>query len=296
MNFVITVIILTAIFYGIYLLIKKEMDKVTTLKDTSLDTPLYEFKESHAVSTHVTKKGTFINNPVKSYEEMCIKNPLKYKDHPDLPKIISEYKKIIKGITPDYNGSFIPSQYILGKDNPDYYTYLKNQIKYNPSLEIEKKRILKTMKIEKVKQKLFLTLVTKGVPPLIANTALQSHTKLNNYTEKDWNTFCSVIQEYLQMTDRLTIMDFVEMFSSKEIVLNKEKFEEFLVLKSKKIPLDLIFYIIKDEISIEQAKHAIILVQDYGYSIKEAIKEILNQQKREIEEENLRKKYSLQRR
>lgn len=288
---IIIFIILLAITYGLYKIIKSNIDNHTTLQETSLSTPLEEFKESHAASSLIKKNGSSIKNVTKAYEEMCVLNPLKYKDHPELPKIISEYKKILKGIIPDYDGKFIPSEYLLKEFNQDYYTYLKNQSKHNPSLIPEKKRVQKMLKIKEIKKNMFIALIDKNIPPLIADAALNSEIKINSFSATDWENFAKAINDYTQLTDRFTLIDFVELFDSKDILFNKEKFEIFLSLKKNNIPLDLILLIMEDTISIENAKKALLLMQKYNYSLKDAIKKVKQENNKKIEEEKLRKKY-----
>lgn len=285
------VIILSIICYLIYLKCKKFISKQATLKEPDISTPLPEFKESHKASEIITKKGIPIIKITKLYEEKCIKNPLKYKNDPTIPEIISTYNKIINGEIPDPEGTNIPSEFILNDFNQDYYTYVVNQIKYNSALLKEKIRLEKMFELKDIKLKLFATLINQGVPPLIAKIATDSEKKLNSFSAEDWITFCNKIKLYCQSDNRITVDTFVEIFDEKNILFDEEKFELFGILTKNKIPINIIKDIILEKISIDQAQRASKLIEKFGLSYQQAIKEILRIDSSNKEADKLRTKY-----
>lgn len=290
MQFII-VVILSIICYIIYSKCKNFVAKQAELKQPDLSTPLFEFKESHKASKIITEKGLVINKITKLYEEKCIKNPLKYKNDPTVPEIISTYKKIINGEIPDPEGTNVPSEFILNDFNQDYYTYIVNQIKYNPSLIKEKERLEKLFELRDIKLKLLVKLISIGLPPIIAKICVDSEKKLNSFSSEDWITLCNKVKLYSQSAHRLIVDTFIKTFDQKNVLFDEDKFELFVTLNNNKIPLNIIKDILLEKISIEQAQRASELVEKFGFSYQQAIEEILRIDSSNKEADKLRNKY-----
>lgn len=293
-------IIIVLIIYFIYVAIHKKVVKAMALKPTDLDTDLREFRESHAVSEVIN--GGQLNlteSVVQKYERMCVVEPFKHRGDPSIPGLIEDYKDIISGKILDQDGSNVPSEFILGRKNPDYQEYLTNQaralkrnskVETSNALRAEKKRVLHRDAEDRARIMFFAQLVEQGVPLLLVSAALTDE-KLNTYTEEDWRTFCRVVKGYLEMSDRAVVTDFVSTFDEKDVVLDVSKFESFAIFHQFQIPKDIMVELVRDRISPDQAIRIVRLHDIHEYDWREAMQEILEEDIKKSSEEDLRKQY-----
>jgi hypothetical protein len=291
--------IATIIVYLIFRAINNLVAKRTALKDTNIDTDLREFRESKAVVNIISKShlGSH-DSPVRMYERMCILDPVQYNKDPRIPGIIASYQDIISGRIIDTDGSHVPSEELLNEHNPDYDAYIANQYRAHKNnkgvsveaFQTEHKRIARVAKEENLKTEFLATLIEKGIPGIIAASAL-TEGKLNSYTAEDWNKLCKVFFSYLQGYDQDIVTSFVELFDEKEIIFNQRKFEIFEVFSRHQVPQEVSVEIVRDNITVSQALRMLSLVNSSGYEWDEALSEVITEDIDNEKANELRKKY-----
>lgn len=292
-------IIAVLVIYFFHSAIQKHVRKMTRLKEVSLDTDLKEFRESHAVSQVISGgKLDLRESIVQKYERMCIVDPVKFKNDPSIPGIIAQYNDIISGKVIDVKGENVPSEFLIGKKNPDYQKYLTCQAKalkmVKPreaiALKVENNRVHRRDAEDTTRTMFIAHLVEQGLPLVLVVGAV-TDAKLNTYSEDDWRAFCRIVKDYLQMADREVVMSFVETFDDKKIILDANKFESFMVFYEFDIPQEILVELIRDRITPEQAIRMVSLHQDHQYDWDEAMQEVLEDDLKRASEVDLRKQY-----
>ena len=297
---IVYLILISVIILIIFCGIKNMVVRSSQLKETDINTDLTTFRESHAV-TRVINNGhlNIQESIVQRYERMCILEPSTYKNDPSIPELIRQYQNIISGKTLDPEGRNIPSEELLGRNNPDYKTYLKNQaaaMKNNSLkdssdfLRKERKRVNRIEKEEEARTMFHAYLLEQGVPIRVVSYGLTDG-KLNTYDEKDWRTFVKRIKEYLEISSITVVCNFVEIFDDKDIVLNSDKFESFSVFYEYNVPVEILTEIIKDRISSEQAVRIISVREELNIDWDEAMTQVLSEDIKEHEDDMLHRKY-----
>jgi len=287
------IIIASVIVYLIYLSIRKKVAKTFALKDTDITTDLTEFRESHATAMVIGKSPlNIVEGVVRKYERMCILDPVTYRNDPSIPQLITDYQDIISGKVIDRNGNNVPSEELLGHKNQDYLRYVTNQARALKSkiLLVEKTRVLRAGKEVQIKQDFLVQLIHKGIPLYLAAAAV-SDEKLNSFSSEDWDKFCSVIKGYLETEDRDTVQEFVTLFSDKKILFDSKSFETFSTFYRHEVPNAITSEIVTGKITVEQAVRMVELAQEYDFEWTEAKEEILSNDLKISEAEDLRKKY-----
>lgn len=297
---IVYLIIISVIILVIYNAVRNMVAKSNQLKETDINTDLSKFRESHAVTSVINDGRLNIQESiVQRYERMCILDPSAYKDDPSIPGLIQCYQDIISGRTLDIEGRNIPSEELLGRDNPDYRTYLKNQAAAmkkqsmkdsSDSLRKEGKRVVRIEKEEEARILFYAYLLEQGVPLRVVNYGLTDG-KLNTYDEKDWKAFVKRIKEYLEVSSLTIVCNFVEAFDDKDIVLNPDKFESFLVFYEYSVPVEILTEIIRDRIIPEQAVRIVSVREELDIDWDEAMTMVLSEDVKEHEDEMLRKRY-----
>lgn len=297
---VVYLIVISVIILIIFCGIRNMVAKSNQLKETDINTDLTEFRESHAVATVISNGHLNIQESiVQRYERMCILEPFAYKDDLSIPELIRQYQDIISGRTLDPEGRNIPSEKLLGRNNPDYRKYLRNQaaaMKKNSlkessdSLRKEGRRINRIEKEDEARAMFHAYLLEQGVPLRVVSYGLTDG-KLNTYDENDWRNFVKRIKEYLEISSLTIVCNFVETFDDKDIVLNPDKFESFSVFYEYSVPVEILTEIIKDRISPEQAVRIVSVREELDIDWDEAMTQVLSEDVKEHEDEMLRKKY-----
>lgn len=297
---IVYVIIISVIIYLFYQAIHSRVSKAFELKDTDIDTDLSEFRESHAVATVIKSGALNLKESItQRYERMCILDPVPYKDDPSIPQLIQDYQDIIQGRVLDTEGVNIPSEELLGQKNPDYRRYVSNQARAmkksslddaSKVLNKERSRVDRLQKEKSARNQFYAYLVDSGVPLILAMAAVND-TKLNTYTAEDWKAFSRAVKNYIEISNRWVVQDFVSLFDDKDIILDLDKFENFTVFYDHMLPKPILIEIVKERITSKQATQIIDLVQSCGYDWEEAMKEVISEDLKKSEESDLRKKY-----
>lgn len=297
---IVCLIIISVIILILFCGIRNMVAKSSQLKDTDINTDLTAFRESHAVATVINDGHLNIQESiVQRYERMCILEPSAYKDDPSIPDLIQRYRDIISGKTLDPEGRNIPSEELLGRNNPDYKKYLRNQaaaMKNNSlkdssdSLRKEGRRVNRIEREEEARSMFHAYLLEQGVPLRVVSYGLTDG-KLNTYDENDWRKFVKRIKEYLEVSSLTVVCNFVETFDDKNIVLNSDKFESFSVFYEYNVPVEILTEIIRDRISPEQAVRIVSVREELNVDWDEAMTQVLSEDVKEHEDDILRKKY-----
>jgi hypothetical protein len=281
-------------------MINKKVSKTFEPKDTGINTDLKLFRESHAVANVIIHGALDLRESiVQKYERMCVLDPVSNKNDPSIQKVIADYQDIILGRVLDPEGLNIPSEELLGRNNPDYVKYLSNQARaqkkalfIDPSNALQKERarhIAETKGNEGI-NKLFAYLVEQSIPPMIVDAAL-TEAKANTYTAEDWKIFCKVVLGYLSTTPHNIVMNFVKLFDEKEVIFDTKKFEKFIIYSEYQIPGLILVELIRGRITDDQASRITDLVQQYSYTWEDALSEIIKDDLTIVEENDLRKQY-----
>lgn len=297
---IVYLILLSVIILIIFCGIKNMVVRSSQLKETDINTDLTTFRESHAVTKVINNGHLNIQESiVQRYERMCILEPSTYKNDPSIPELIRQYQDIISGKTLDPEGRNIPSEELLGRNNPDYKTYLKNQattMKNNSLkdssdfLRKERKRVNRIEKEEEARTMFHAYLLGQGIPIRVVSYGLTDG-KLNTYDENDWKNFVKRIKEYLEISSITVVCNFVEIFDDKDIVLNPDKFESFSVFYEYNVPVEILTEIIKDRISSEQAVRIVSIREKLNIDWDEAMTQVLSEDVKKHEDDMLRRKY-----
>lgn len=295
------VVILVLVVAGLSYVIAHFMRKSLALKEGDMNTDLEEFRESHAVSRRISiSRLPNTSNVSELYERMCVKDPLKYRDHPSLPMVINEYKAVVSGKKLDPSGSHIPSEYINGSLNPDYARYISNQILVHEHLNVsgnlrylksERDRIERRGDEAAVKLGFIEYLRGAGLPDVFLGTSVVSVGKLNTYSEGDWKLFSKTVKVYLRTYAEEEVHSFVSMFDDISIITDADKMQVFSIYSKNGVPEGVVRPVIVGEISDDQAYRITELVQKHGRSWEGAMKFILEQDLRNAEADDLRALY-----
>lgn len=297
---IVYLIIVSVIIMVIYNVVRGKVSKSVQLKETDINTDLSAFRESHAVSNVINDGRLNVQESiVQRYERMCVLHPSAYQNDPSIPELIQRYQDVISGKTLDPEGRNIPSEELLGRNNPDYRKYLKNQaaalkkisiVDSASALRKEKQRVDTVNKEDEARSMFYAYLLEQGVPLRVVSYGLTDG-KLNTYDENDWRTFVKRIKEYLETSSLSIVCNFVEVFDDKDIVLNADKFENFAVFYEYNIPVEILTEIIKERITPEQAVRIVSAREDLDIEWDEAMEKVLTKDVEEHQDNILRKKY-----
>jgi hypothetical protein len=287
-------IVLVTIGYVIYSIVMRILSKRIALKSPTSDTPLYEFKESHATDSRLAAGALkVIENISERFERMCILDPLTYQGDPSLPTVIEQYKKLLSGKIKDPEGRHMPSEYLNGHRNPDYETYIAAQ-----------KRVLgragcrETLRLKRVNQEEdlrtdFTVKLVEMKFPIEVLDAVLSDEKMNAYSADDWKKLTKAVKGYLEDDEYSAevVSEFLNQFNEIKILCDSDKMEAFSVFYKFSAPMNIVTEIIRDRISLEQGVRITQLVVDQRYPWDEAMEEVLEEDMDKATEADLKKKY-----
>lgn len=290
--------IVVLIGYGIFIVIRKAIEKATALKQPDLQTPLPEFKETHGLRQQLNSIAFHApHNISERFEEMCILHPLQYKNDPTLPEVIANYKSLLNGEILDVEGRHVPSVKINGARNPDYQTYLESQKKALAKAQVarvgvnqELGRLDRLDAEDNARADLLVELLKMNIPVSVLNGALVDE-KINEYTAEDWKDFGKIVKDYLSEYPEEIVAEFMCAFHSHKIVFDSDKMEQFAIFRKYQVPMRVVKEIIQDRITVIQAQKIMILVQRDDYKWDEAIQEVIEEDLKEAAEQDLRSTY-----
>jgi hypothetical protein len=280
-----------------YVTISKVLNFFHRPKKVTLSTPVTEFKESYGTDSTIIKGAIKSSDSISAlYEEMCVRNPLKYKNDPRVDSLLASYRKLIKGELPDITGKHIPSEYIDGKINPDYKKYLHNQrlvLKRNsveaPWVDKFCKEFTTLEKYRKAKDVFEKELQEAGLPFLTVQHLLTDE-RMASTTQEEWKAIKLQVERYLGDFESIYVNEFIDYASDMESLCDYDVMEAFATWMENDVPSQLAYLCASGTIS-EEDMHEIIRLRNAGLDIKEATRKILKKVVTAAEEDDLRDMY-----
>jgi hypothetical protein len=294
--------IIAAIFvfacWGVLILIKLFLRIAERKSPLSFDTDSSKFSVSSGIDSMLKKKDIDETNPTILYEELCIKNPLDHINDPRIPEVISKYRDIIKGLTPDPMGQYAPSEKIEGQTNEDYIVYLKNQkknlTKQGINVEWMKNELARMKNLDKANQAVsgfFSTLIDMGLPAILFPIVVTEE-RMETYKPTDWKKLIKAIEEYIANDCALqNIGVFLLHYNDEDIIYSSDKMYQFDMLLKHDVPIPLAKMVVEDKIDIGTMVDVINKVQHAGYTWDEAIQETFILMLEDQERQQLRDEY-----
>jgi hypothetical protein len=290
-------IVLTLIGLLIYLAIRPLIDRVYAAKSTDLNTPLEAFKESSATDSLLNRRGLkVVQNISARYEQMCVIDPLKWKDDSELPRVIAQYRDLLTGKLRDHDGTHMPSEFINGLRNPDYETYIEVQKKVlgkTSKLTHESRRLKAAIGEDELRADFVVSLLDAGLPADVLNAVVVDE-KMNTYTADQWKQFIRTIKSYLDLFPGNLVSEFLEQTHDLKVLLDVQKMETFWTFRKYGAPLKMVNELVANRVTIDQAIRITKLVYEERYDWEDAIEEILEADVAEATADTLRTKYRAQ--
>jgi len=289
--------ILTLLLTAIYKAVMSFMDYTHPEKKVTLKTELPYFKEAYTNDTIINNDGKDAEQSISlQYEEMCIRNPLDYKDKKVVFEVINKYKDIISGKTLDPTGYNIPSEYIDGMPNPDYLKYLNNQSKNLSRLgkqstwvHKEHERFYNTIKYSKLQKKFVKSLIEFGIPENLVYATVSDY-RLTTYTPNDWDKLKDSLKRYLEEFDVSYVIEYVLFFEGDKLH-DYNSIEKYHTLRDCGVEADIAKIVIDGDITDEQLYHIINLIDTKAYKPYDAVLKVLTDFNIKEKEEELRSFY-----
>lgn len=225
-----------------------------------------------------------IQNISAKFEEIK-KNPTDYPEH-IRESITREYKDIIEGNTKDPNAIHAPSERKGSYVNEDYLKYLRNQIKaLGPDSwhAKEYKRVKRIDQEDTVKLDFIFDLIKMGAKRYYTN-AMVSEQRIENYSPEDWKELI-ILTNYWEEDLKYhpgTIIGYLENIEDMDTLFDSDKLEMFKKITEYDIPEKIAAVIVTTNMTdteIEQILYAL----EQGFTIDQAISDVLIEKKREIE-------------
>ncbi len=294
--FFIVGIIITAIGFKVY----DYFHKIQKLKEVNMDVALPLMKESHAVSNLMKATKLPDSESISDlYELLCVNKADKYQNDPRIEKVLKDYRDLLHGKILDATGKHVPSEIIDKRPNPDYVTYLKAQRKAlklarvimgKTWFDYELLRLNVIADEEDVRFQYIKEFLNLGIP-ISSIGALISDEKLNTFKASDWKKLAKKAKEYTESYDELTVFSFLNYINDIDTLLNSVKMDTFNTYISHGAPVGIALMIVQEKISEEQAVRAAKLVDVYKYIWEDAVKEILEDDRKATLKTELRSKY-----
>ena len=292
MGYIIAVIIVALIMLGIAALIKNCIFK-----------PL---KTINNKCEAIYQKHELFSSIGKAYEEVCLNNPLKYENNKRVPRILCDYKRLLRGEILDECVKHAPSERITviceGDEveifNDDYMTYVKNQAKAfkkagntEPWFENELKRISKEQKEDKLLRNFRGSLMELGLPAQYIFSAVTNNRVLK-YKPEDWKKLIEAIKFYAQNNDDAYIFSYLDNVDDKDTLIDQTKFDAFVELVDVDIKPKLAGAFIQDKIKESDLKDVLTIIHNSDVSIDTALTYLVERKKVSSKEKTLREKYA----
>lgn len=255
--------------------------------------------QSKGYSDIIKGDDDYTENISSKFEEMCIRNPLAYKDSSELKEVVDNYSKLIKGQILDPEGNHIPSLNVDGDENPDYYRYLRNQKRaldkagHNTDwVKTEMSRYTSQKNAEAIERCFAEELIKKGLPEIFIPYAL-SYGRIETHTPQDWESLVTSIKTAdKEGCSEESIVDFLE------TVETPESYEGYILsdyatLRDSGVDHLLALEFANHRISSDQAIEASYYIQR-GYTAEEALTKVLEEASNKLEEQDLKNKYRSQ--
>jgi hypothetical protein len=289
--------LITLLLTAMYKAVMTFMDYTHPEKKVTLKTELPFFKEAYTNDNTIDKGGKDVEQSISlQYEEMCIRNPLDYKDKNKVFEVLNKYKDIISGKVLDPTGYNIPSEYIDCMPNPDYMKYLNNQKKNLNKLgqldtwvHKEHERFYNTLKYNELQKKFIASLIEFGIPEKLVYAAVSDY-RLNAYTPNDWDKLKNTLKRYLEEFDGSFTLEYTVLFEGDRLH-DYQSMEKYCTLRDSGVEADIAKIVIDGDITDEQLYTIISLIDKKAYKPYDAIMKVLTDFNKKEQEEELRSFY-----
>lgn len=245
-------------------------------------------------SGYVRSNTHSVTNSISAeFEEKCIRDPLKYKNDADIPKVLKDYKDLLLGHILDPEGIHTPSLNINGEENPDYYRYLRNQKraldkvgKDTEWLSKEMARVTSGKKALELESEFGEHLFGMGLPEDIVVCAL-TYERLESHTPDNWEALVASVNSILETNEDCSefIIEFLNMVSD-PTYYTVGSIDDYVTLREYGVTSYLSLPCAKREITMQQAVSAAELT-DRGYTDEDALIKVLEVSKESYEKEAL---------
>lgn len=230
----------------------------------------------------------------RMYERMCVVEPSKWVGDPRIKSVISRYKGIVSGREKDPEGLNVPSPTILGRPNPDYQRYLKNQCKstaHSEGLKEALKGARKATREQEIRDGFDEALRKMGMPENLIGVAI-TDARLDSYTEAQWRDVVKACQRVVEKYGEELAIDMLLHFTEAEILCSDEAAETFDAMCRQDIPYTVSCSVVRGELTTEQAQRAVSLVEEWAYDWDAAIKDVVTKDATESADAELRNEYA----
>lgn len=232
-------------------------------------------------------------NASEAYEKMCLIDPLEHKNDPRIPGLLEQYRKIIHGEIADPEATHIPSEYVEGRPNPDYLTYLKNQHRINPErtqwMVAEIERVSRVKEERDVINEYGGMIMSMGFPPDLMAAALLED-RINALDAEQWKRFVSVTKEYLKDYEDEVVYHFMKHFTDTRF-FEPEILHKFSVFYKYGVPIKLNVELSDGRITMEQAELIIHYQDETDCTWEEAVRYVLEYSIERHQKEELSRRY-----
>lgn len=298
-------IIIAVALYVIYGAVKRRVDETYALRNPNISTPLVEFSESNAISSEVssstvTPSSNSISTSISQrFEKMCLHEPLKYQNDPQLPEVIRQYKDLLDGKILDVEGRHVPSVTINGSPNSHYERYLIGQIKARKAAGLpdlsnsfgrELGRVHNQEKEAELRMQFVVQLMEMGIPTPVV-LCLVTDQKLNTYSADDWKRISRAVKEHCNRYPAEVVSAFVSCYDQIDTLVNEDALSLYECYSRWGVPERIRDEIILGRVTTDQAERIVRLVHEQDYLWEDAFEEILSEDIKNAKEEELRDKY-----
>lgn len=241
-------------------------------------------------------EGKEIESISSRFNKMCVTDPIAYKNHKDIDKVIKDYSDLIKGRILDPDGSNAPSPLIDGKDNPDYYRYLRNQKRALDKTGADTEWITKEMhrvtsksKAESIEKDFAEHLIKSGLPEDYVGIAM-AYERLESYTPESWSSFIeAVVGAVKSDCCPKFIKEYIKLVFDPEYY-TPELIDDYCTLRTSGSPEIIALEYVKGTITLGQALRATYFVER-GLEEEEALVRVLNSILENVEAGDLKRMY-----
>lgn len=273
----IAVAIIFFICWGTYRLVVPITDKIFKEKNTN---------DQRVQDVRKNKKKN-LNNilSISKRYEMIQENPLEYPE--SIREIITKnYKNVLLGTITDPDTIHAPKERDSSGDyiNKDYIRYLKNQARKlgeNSWHHEEYLRVKELVVEENIGLDFKINILRKGVEPSLVHSMV-SVKRMEEYSVEDWDELIRAVKNYYDIANAGFIISFLENIEDREILLNREKFELYILLLSKDIPEKVASVFLRTNMTNDEIILILELI-DKEYPLNDAITLVLTDKKNKYE-------------
>jgi hypothetical protein len=286
-------------FIAIYLLIKRYLvSQILKDKESTLNSSLSAFRESHKYDSIIkdANKGATISI-AQLFEDMCFNNVCKYENDPRLPKVIQDYKDLLKGKILDPDAKNVPSEIIDGILNSDYRVYLKAQIreldKAGKDVVWFKKELKRFSACERgdiFEANFLMHLETMGAPNELLGSMV-NESRMESYSPDDWQNLVGKVKEYAKKYEMDVISDFLYNVLDKSTLLDEDKLDAYCQLINLGIDEEAASRYLSGDLSSEDLARVAEMMDQFNMTCEETLENLLSTKKSELKEKSLKESY-----